>query len=72
MGEFIQYGDNTTLHAFYWLMLFLTIMQTRKKPKYSGNRVAKVLHLHSIKLLWLCPDLGEFSYRGGEGDRLPL
>lgn len=27
---FIQCGDSMALHAFYWLMLFLTMMQIRK------------------------------------------
>lgn len=37
VGEFIQYRDNTTLHAFYWLMLLLTMMQTSKNQSIQDT-----------------------------------
>lgn len=39
-----------TLHAFYWLMLFLTMMQIRKTEVFRKRVVAKAPHLLSIKL----------------------
>lgn len=68
---FLQYGDDDSPSFLLANATTHSDADEKNQGIQETGVAAKALHLLSIRLWWLCPDLGKFSCRE-RGDSLPL